>query len=66
MAEDRERTYWWCLNHHRVENDENACQWKDRLGPYNTREEAERALQTVAERNARFDAEDEEWEHGKG
>ncbi|PZS28902.1 MAG: hypothetical protein DLM59_13835 [Pseudonocardiales bacterium] len=64
MVADQERTYFWCLKHHRVEDDTNACQWSDRLGPYGTRDHAERALQTVAERNERFDAEDEEWEHG--
>ena len=33
--------------------------WDDRMGPYDTREEAERALETAAERNQRAEAEDE-------
>lgn len=33
--------------------------WDDRMGPYDTREEAERALETAAERNKRAEAIDE-------
>lgn len=32
------------------------------MGPYATREEAQRALQTAAERNASWDEENAEWE----
>ncbi|WP_152361402.1 SPOR domain-containing protein [Microlunatus speluncae] len=32
----------------------------DRLGPYATREEAEHAMERVAERNEKWDQEDEE------
>lgn len=32
------------------------------MGPYATREEAQQALQTAAERNRAWDDEDEEWE----
>lgn len=46
--------YYYCLKHHRVEGEE-GCRAKDRLGPYETAAQAERALQTVAERN-------EDWE----
>ncbi|EFK53533.1 hypothetical protein KBP53_08160 [Corynebacterium genitalium ATCC 33030] len=33
--------------------------WDDRMGPYDTREEAQRALDTAAERNKRAEAQDE-------
>lgn len=33
--------------------------WDDRMGPYDTREEAERALEIAAERNKRAEAQDE-------
>jgi hypothetical protein len=46
--------WYYCLKHHRVEG-EVGCQAKDRLGPYDTREEAENALQKVKERNAAWD-----------
>jgi hypothetical protein len=56
--------WWWCLKHQRVEPDL-GCASTDRLGPFATPEEAARALQTVHERNARYDAEDEAWENGE-
>lgn len=51
--------YWFCLKHHAVEPRQ-GCANKDRLGPYETREAAEHALETVAERNEAWDAEDAE------
>ncbi len=50
-----EGKYWFCLKHHAVEGDE-GCRNADRLGPYDTAEEAEHALEKVQERN-------EAWEH---
>jgi len=41
--------YFWCLKHSRVE-DETGCRAADRLGPYTSAAEAERALQTAAEK----------------
>ena len=38
------------------------CASKDRLGPYNSAAEAERALERVRERNEAWDAEDARWE----
>jgi hypothetical protein len=43
--------YYWCLKHSRVESDANMCAAVDRLGPYGSAAEAERALDRVAERN---------------
>jgi hypothetical protein len=39
-----------------VEDDDGPTPGKDRLGPYATREEAERALETVERRNEEWDA----------
>ncbi len=47
--------YWYCLTHHTVEG-ESGCRNADRLGPYDTPEQAAQALEKVQERN-------EEWEH---
>ncbi len=58
-----ERRWWWCVKHQRVEPDL-GCASTDRLGPFATPEDAARVLQTVRERNARYDAEDDAWENG--
>ncbi|PYC77838.1 hypothetical protein C7C46_17870 [Streptomyces tateyamensis] len=42
--------WYFCLKHQTVEEGP-ECAAKDRLGPYGSRAEAERALQTAAERN---------------
>ena len=47
-------SYWFCLNHHAVEGPD-GCAHKDRLGPYDTEEEAARALEKVQERNEAWD-----------
>jgi hypothetical protein len=46
--------YWFCLTHHRVE-EQQGCHNRDRLGPYPTEAEAARALDKVAERNEAWD-----------
>jgi hypothetical protein len=53
--------YWWCTDHKTVEGDQ-GCRAEVRLGPYPTAEAAQHALESVAERNAQLDAEDEAWE----
>jgi hypothetical protein len=62
MSSSGANRYYWCLSHHRVETEENMCHAVDRLGPYNSAEEAERALDQVRERNEVWDAEDARWE----
>ena len=52
--------WFFCLKHHTVEP-KDGCAERHRLGPYETREEAERALQSVAERNEALDSEDKAW-----
>jgi hypothetical protein len=46
--------WYWCLEHKAVEGLD-GCAPSDRLGPYDSREEASRALEKVAERNAAWD-----------
>jgi hypothetical protein len=62
MSNSGSHQYFWCLHHHRVETEENVCPAVRRLGPYDTATAAENALTEVAERNARWDAEDARWE----
>lgn len=49
------RTYWFCLRHHAVE-EQQGCRSADRLGPYDTAEDAAQALERARERT-------EAWEH---
>lgn len=53
--------WYWCLTHNAVEP-RSGCRDTERMGPYPTREAAANWQQTVAERNEKWDAEDEEWE----
>ncbi|MBA2456761.1 MAG: hypothetical protein H0V48_09530 [Nocardioidaceae bacterium] len=46
--------YYFCLDHHAVEG-EDGCKAADRLGPYDSRAEASRALERVDERNEAWD-----------
>jgi hypothetical protein len=48
-----------------VEERENKSQIKDLLGPYQTRAEAERALETARARTEAWDREDAEWDEGR-
>lgn len=57
-----EDTWWYCLKHHAVER-YGGCRAADRLGPYDTREEAAHAMERVAERNENWEEEDQRWEH---
>lgn len=51
---DADTKYWFCLKHHEVEGQE-GCSYADRLGPYASHEEAERALEKVEQRNQEWD-----------
>ena len=56
-------SFWWCLTHGRVEgsggDDDPGCANMDRLGPYDSREQAETALARTRTRTAEQDARDE-------
>ena len=56
-----EGPWFFCLKHHTVEP-RDGCAERHRLGPYETREEAEHAVQSVAEREEKLTAEDRAWE----
>ena len=47
--------WWYDLNTKTVLTDDNDTKVTDRLGPYETREEAERAMERVEERNESWD-----------
>ena len=56
--------WFWCMKHQAVEP-KDGCAERHRLGPYETREEAARAVESVAEREERLTAEDRAWEEGR-
>lgn len=60
MAEDEEGKWYYCLDHKTVE-DMRGCGSPYRFGPYPTHDEAQNAMQKVAERNEKWDEEDREW-----
>jgi hypothetical protein len=48
-------SYWYCVKHKTVESGVNICPPIDRLGPFDTQEEAEQALEKAQERNEEWD-----------
>lgn len=50
--------YWFNVRTHEVEEDRQS-DWKQLIGPYATRAEAERALEKVQQRNEAWDRDDE-------
>ena len=58
--QDASKPAWfYCLDHKTVES-EDGCRAEVRLGPYSTRVEAARALETVEKRNEDWDT-DPNW-----
>lgn len=53
--------YWYNVDTGRVEKDDETDPKANLLGPYDTEAEARNALAAAAERTARWDAEDKEW-----
>ncbi len=51
-------SWWWCLEHNRVEQGK-GCANMNRLGPYDTQEQAAAALDRARARTAANDAQDE-------
>lgn len=56
-----EEEWYYCIEHATVEP-KLGCRITTRMGPYETREEAARALETARERNKEWEEADEEWE----
>lgn len=55
-----EREFYYNIETHEVEEGK-VSDWTQRIGPYPTREAAERALLTAAERSASWDEADRKW-----
>lgn len=57
--------YWFNIQTRQVESDDEKSPGAELMGPYATREEAARALETAAERTEAWDEEDRRWEEGE-
>jgi hypothetical protein len=55
-------SWYWCLDHNRVEGDDSSCPPDRRMGPYASEDEARNWRDKVDARNDKWDAEDREWE----
>ncbi|MFE9424857.1 hypothetical protein ACFYNO_18000 [Kitasatospora sp. NPDC006697] len=51
--------WYYCLEHHRVERGRH-CPARERLGPFDSPEQASRALETAQRNNEQWDAEEPE------
>ncbi|HET8615482.1 MAG TPA: hypothetical protein VFL94_08155 [Actinomycetales bacterium] len=58
-------TYYFNTRTGQVEDLQDKSPSRDLLGPYATREEALRALETAHERTQQWDEEDREWNEGR-
>jgi len=58
MDSEQGKRWWYSLKYGTVEDDDGPTPGKDRLGPFATREEAARALETVERRNEEWDSKD--------
>jgi len=47
--------FWYCVKHHTVEHDDTLCPTIDRLGPFDSEQEASQALDTAERRNDDWD-----------
>ena len=57
--------FWFNTRTGQVETDEDKGQGKDLMGPYPSREEAARALDTAQRRTEAWDEEDRRWREGE-
>jgi hypothetical protein len=51
-------SWYYCLVHQEVEPDD-GCANAERMGPYDSKAEAENALELARERNAAYDADED-------
>jgi len=59
VTDTEKQAYFYCMKHKAVEGEE-GCRAADRLGPYETAEDAEHALQIAQERTEAWD-DDPRW-----
>lgn len=55
-------SWYFCLEHGKAEPAGEACKADNRLGPYDTREQAENWRAKVEDRNDDWEEQDREWD----
>lgn len=58
--------FWYDVEKKQVVESDRSMFHGSLMGPYDTREEAQNALRTAAERTRQWDAEDAKWDDGQG
>ncbi|MGV1008936.1 MAG: methionine aminopeptidase [Dermatophilaceae bacterium] len=53
--------YWYNVRSGQVEDDDNRSMAEDVMGPYDTPEDAARALETARKKSEKWDADEREW-----
>ncbi|MCA5894991.1 SPOR domain-containing protein [Isoptericola sp. NEAU-Y5] len=61
MSDKSPVQYWYNTSTGQVEEGTERSSWTNRLGPYPTREAAERALDTAKQRNDSWEEEEADW-----
>ncbi|PFG43539.1 hypothetical protein ATJ88_2237 [Isoptericola jiangsuensis] len=56
--------FWFNTKTGQVETADEKSSWSHLMGPYPTREEAAKALDTASQRNDDWESEDEDWRRG--
>jgi hypothetical protein len=64
VTKDLAGTYWYCVTHERVERFEETDS-HNRIGPFDDPQSAANALQTIADREKRYEKEDSAWDEGE-
>ena len=54
--------YYWCTDHQRVEPADQVCGMDQRIGPFDTPEQAAHWQDRVEQRNDEWDAADRAWD----
>jgi hypothetical protein len=63
-SRELEGGFWFCMKHRRVEQYAETDS-ANRIGPFETADEAARALEIIREREKSYEAEDSAWEYGE-
>jgi hypothetical protein len=61
MSDKSDTQYWFNTTTGQVETSRDQSSWTHLMGPYPTREAAQKALETASNRNEDWESDDEEW-----